>query len=569
MPPKLASSVTKLTKQKIIPCTVVDVLGNLCSVRLSDTGKLLRGLRFMGTSPNVGSLAYVDYRSGTPVVHTTNANVDSSITSAENRITTSVSQTSRRPPAEPNNPGGYHNDMAGIQGGLAVTPSAPAEYYHLTEEEYDELMEDAPEDGNQYVRKDGDWEAITDLGEIQFPNIIHWWKLDEESGTRVDSHGSKNLSAQNSPGYATGKLGNGMDSESSSTAQGAYHNDSLGAETNGDFSISFWIKPESHGDMRSVIHSKTDSDWENGDWIIFQENYDDLFVYFRYGGTWIGWKKTSVFTNGTWRHVVVTANAARSSITIYTDSSSGKSSDSRALNSGFSTGFRIAAGSSTDRSRCYDGILDEVAIFDTILTQDQVDLLYNSGSGLSYEIASSPDEAHYTYTPEAPIDGKLYGRKDEAWEEITDLLNAEDIDYIPAVEEDWNGSADPGNIDDALDQLAERITDIEGSPGTPHNILSEIHPDTNAVAPNDGDVLTWNNDEEYWEPVAPTGGAPEDHDHSGDEGDGGQFDVANLSSGAATEGQIPTADGAGNITWEDPVVPETNTLTILEVQVFS
>lgn len=33
--------------------------------------------------------------------------------------------------------------------------------------------------------------------------------------------------------------------------------------------------------------------------------------------------------------------------------------------------------------------------------------------------------------------------------------------YTPAVLTDWNGSADPGNVDNALDQLAERVTDIE------------------------------------------------------------------------------------------------------------
>jgi hypothetical protein len=42
-----------------------------------------------------------------------------------------------------------------------------------------------------------------------------------------------------------------------------------------------------------------------------------------------------------------------------------------------------------------------------------------------------------------------------------------------------------------------------------------------------------------------------DHDHSGDAGDGGAFPLANLSSGAATAGQVATANGAGAITWED------------------
>jgi len=50
----------------------------------------------------------------------------------------------------------------------------------------------------------------------------------------------------------------------------------------------------------------------------------------------------------------------------------------------------------------------------------------------------------------------------------------------------------------------------------------------------------------------PTEFTPEDHDHSGDAGDGGTFDAANLTSGASTDGQVLTSDGAGGAAWEDP-----------------
>lgn len=43
---------------------------------------------------------------------------------------------------------------------------------------------------------------------------------------------------------------------------------------------------------------------------------------------------------------------------------------------------------------------------------------------------------------------------------------------------------------------------------------------------------------------------PVNHDHSGDAGDGGTFDAANLTSGAAADGTVLTADGAGGAAWE-------------------
>jgi hypothetical protein len=56
------------------------------------------------------------------------------------------------------------------------------------------------------------------------------------------------------------------------------------------------------------------------------------------------------------------------------------------------------------------------------------------------------------------------------------------LTYTPAEVTDWNGSADPGNADDALDQLAERVTDLEGSSG-----FSYWEPDAPPESPSEYD----------------------------------------------------------------------------------
>src|SRR5690348_5839051 len=43
--------------------------------------------------------------------------------------------------------------------------------------------------------------------------------------------------------------------------------------------------------------------------------------------------------------------------------------------------------------------------------------------------------------------------------------DASSVTYTPASNADWNGSADPGNVDDALDQLADRVDTLEGAGG--------------------------------------------------------------------------------------------------------
>jgi len=71
----LVSEITKLSKQKMIPASVVDSLGLNCSVRLSTNGKLLTNLKYFGPRPVIGNMVYVDYKSGIPIVYTSDANI--------------------------------------------------------------------------------------------------------------------------------------------------------------------------------------------------------------------------------------------------------------------------------------------------------------------------------------------------------------------------------------------------------------------------------------------------------------------------------------------------------------
>ena len=83
------------------------------------------------------------------------------------------------------------------------------------------------------------------------------------------------------------------------------------------------------------------------------------------------------------------------------------------------------------------------------------------------------DAADWAYTPADPADWTDPDPNDaaEALDVLADRVKALEagggpvdasaVTYTPAVLTDWNGDADPGNCDDALDQLAERSDDTE------------------------------------------------------------------------------------------------------------
>ncbi|MDP9192308.1 MAG: hypothetical protein M3P06_11475 [Acidobacteriota bacterium] len=73
--------------------------------------------------------------------------------------------------------------------------------------------------------------------------------------------------------------------------------------------------------------------------------------------------------------------------------------------------------------------------------------------------------------------------------------DAADVTYTPAVATDWDSDTDPGDVDNALDQLAERVDDLEGAGGGggPHTLLDgSDHTDTAADTVSRGSIIVGN-----------------------------------------------------------------------------
>ena len=86
------------------------------------------------------------------------------------------------------------------------------------------------------------------------------------------------------------------------------------------------------------------------------------------------------------------------------------------------------------------------------------------------------DASGLTYAPAVGGDWDAGdpGNTDDALDELAARLtvaegiipsDAGDLTYTPAVATDWDGDADPGDLDDAVNQLAERVDDLEGAGG--------------------------------------------------------------------------------------------------------
>ncbi len=87
----------------------------------------------------------------------------------------------------------------------------------------------------------------------------------------------------------------------------------------------------------------------------------------------------------------------------------------------------------------------------------------------------------------AGTDKKMYRKGDDGVEyQLGEaVIDAADVVYTPADTGDWTGSTDPGDVNDALDQIASRVQYIEDNPPIPSDSYTPA-------------------DSSYWDATAPT-----------------------------------------------------------------
>jgi hypothetical protein len=214
-------------------------------------------------------------------------------------------------------------------------------------------------------------------------DLVAYWKLEEASGTRVDSHSTYDLTNDhNTVAQGTGILGNCADFEATN---------SEGLNTGSDFtvlgggsalSMSLWIKPESDQTGFRLVAGVNDAGIET---FQFWKNGTGNQYGFRLAGTTQGNINIaeSVIGTGSWKHVVCTWGS--NTMTLYVNNSSqGTASTTGTLRSTnpapFALGWRP-----DNNDGFFDGLIDEVGIWSRVLTSDEVSELYNAGAGLSYD----------------------------------------------------------------------------------------------------------------------------------------------------------------------------------------
>ena len=242
-------------------------------------------------------------------------------------------------------------------------------------------------------------------------DMTHYWKLDDSGAPYEDSYGTNDATCTNCPTATSGKVNGAQQFNGSDDEVNVNDDDTFDWGKDDSFSIEYWMKTSESTSGNRVLVGRDDSSTSLHWWIGCADN---ATVRFQLGdingnGKFIG-GTGPVLNDGQWHLIVAVRDDADGNNIIYVDANNiaeayhdytaGFGADGVALNIGYlNLGGHYR----------YNGIMDEIAIYDRALSITDIQKHYNdglAGKGYCNEEPVAPTIISTAVT-EATV-GKLY-----------------------------------------------------------------------------------------------------------------------------------------------------------------
>ncbi len=227
--------------------------------------------------------------------------------------------------------------------------------------------------------------------------LISHWSLDEASGTRADSHGTNDLTDNNTVTSAAGKIGVAASfAAASSEYLSRADNAGLRAPAGG-FTIAAWVNPATAANQ--VLLGKTGGGLDREYYIRIDGIGGCNFVVTTDGSTaTTATTGAGTVPTSTWSFVVAWHDPDADTINVQVNDSTPVSAAFASAVQSSSGDFVIGRDNSFGGSEYFNGLADSISLWGRVLTADERDALYNGGDGLNYDAF-------------APASGPLRGRR--------------------------------------------------------------------------------------------------------------------------------------------------------------
>lgn len=197
--------------------------------------------------------------------------------------------------------------------------------------------------------------------------MVSWWPGDNHSSDIQD--GNDGL-LQGGAGYAAGKVGPAFSLNGSSAYMLIPPSASLSPST---LTVDFWINPDSTGGSRGLF-------WKgNHEYLIELTNGIVKFGSTDASGSYTEFVGTTVVPTGQWTHVAVTHDGSTRKIYVNGVEEPVGAGDPNQSGLFFGASDNVVIGARFDASgQFFDGLIDEVEVFDRALTAAEIDDIYDA-----------------------------------------------------------------------------------------------------------------------------------------------------------------------------------------------
>lgn len=212
-------------------------------------------------------------------------------------------------------------------------------------------------------------------------DLIAFWKMDETSGTRVDSEPTgtpQDLTDNNTVASATGKIVNAGRYVSANSESLTRANSADLSTGDIDFTISAWVVVTTSTNVQRIILSKTESG-PGDEYALYMVSSGNFAFFIANGASYrIVTNNTSIVV-GNYYHVVCWHNAAGDTVNIrVNDSTTATQSTGGTIPDSGGATFQIGSYRAT---QYWNGDIDEVGFWKKVLSASEITELYNAGAG--------------------------------------------------------------------------------------------------------------------------------------------------------------------------------------------
>lgn len=209
------------------------------------------------------------------------------------------------------------------------------------------------------------------------------WRLDESSGTRVDSYGTNNLADNATVTQATGKINSAAQFTSANSEYLSIADNAALSAGDVDFSFGAWVYLDSKTATMTVL-GKWNGGSSDREYQIVYNNPTDRFI-FRVRNTGNTSNNTASADNlgspstGTWYFIVVWHDATANEIGIQVNNGTANTISTAQGVRDSGNAFHIGADS--DPTQYWNGRIDNVYFSKKVWSTEEKTILYNDGIG--------------------------------------------------------------------------------------------------------------------------------------------------------------------------------------------